>query len=445
MPAPRALRHPARLLPLALALAIGVGTALLTLPAARADGTETPVLTALFTATSAVCVTGLTVTDTATYWSPFGHVVIISLVQIGAFGILGLATLIAVFVTRRLGLTTRLVAQAETKALELGEVTRILVRVAVIMMTVEALVALLLALRLGFGYGYSAGEAAWYGVFHSIAAFGNAGFSLYPDSLTRFVTDPWICLPVAGAAILGGIGFPVLLELVRNYRTPRRWSLHTKLTLMGTSVLLVVGTGLILTTEWSNPGTLGPLGVPGKLLAGFFQAMTPRSVGFQTVDYDAMNVETWAITTALMFIGGGSASTAGGIKVSTFFLLGFVILAEVRGDRDVTIFDRRLTAGAQRQALAIALLGVGVIGVGTLLLLSMTSLPLDRALFEVTSAASTTGLTTGITGDLPEPARLLLVVLMYVGRVGPAVAAAALALRSRQRLYRLPEGRPIIG
>ncbi|MGH3451996.1 MAG: TrkH family potassium uptake protein, partial [Haloechinothrix sp.] len=410
MPATRALRHPARLLPLALLSIVGIGTALLMLPAARPGDEEATFVAALFTATSATCITGLTVVETPTYWSPFGQGVILALIQVGGFGIMGLATLIGVFVTRRLGLTTRLLAQAESKTLSLGEVRRILVRVAAIMLTVELILAVILTLRLAFGYGYSAGKALWHGVFHAVSAFNNAGLALYGDSLERFVSDPLICLPIATAVILGGLGFPVLIEVMRELRSPRRWSMHTKVTLFGTMLLLPVGTLLVLLLEWSNPQTLGAMGVPEKLLAGFFQGMTPRSSGFNTVDYDGMTTDTWVVTTALMFIGGGSASTAGGIKVTTFFLLGFVILAEVRGDQDVAVFDRRLPVAAQRQALSIALLGVGVVGIGTLLMLAMTGQPLDRALFEVTSAATTTGLSTGITADLPPSAQLLLAV-----------------------------------
>ncbi|HEX6077126.1 MAG TPA: potassium transporter TrkG [Micromonosporaceae bacterium] len=445
MPATRSLRHPARLLPLAVLAIIMLGTGLLMLPAARPGDAGAPLLTALFTATSATCITGLTVVDTATYWSPFGKAVILALFQVGGFGIMSLATLIGLFVTRRLGLSTRLLAQAETKVLELGEVRRILIRVAVIMVSFELALAVVLAARFALGYDYPPGKAVWHGTFHAVSAFNNAGFSLYPDSLMRFVNDVWICLAVGFGVIAGGLGFPVLLELIRQRGRVARWSMHTKLIVFGTAVLLVAGTSLVLGLEWSNPRTLGPLSVPDKLLAGFFQGMTPRSAGFHTVDYAGMTVETWAVTTALMFIGGGSASTAGGIKVTTFFLLGFVILAEVRGDQDVAVFDRRAPAPAQRQALSIALLGVGVIGFGTLLMLSLTGQPLDRALFEVTSAATTTGLSTGITPELPAAGRVLLIILMFVGRVGPAVAAAALALRSRRLLYRLPEGRPIIG
>ena len=445
MPARRPLTHPARLLPLALLTSIGIGTALLMLPASRPGEQEATFVAALFTATSATCITGLTVVQTPTYWSPFGQVVILLLIQVGGFGIMGLATLIGVFVTRRLGLTTRLLAQAESKTLSLGEVRRILVRVAVIMLSFELALTVVLTLRFWLGYGYSAGKALWHAVFHAVSAFNNAGFALYGDSLERFVNDPWVCLPVAITVIAGGLGFPVLIEVMRELRTPRRWSMHTKVTLFGTALLLPIGMVLVLLFEWSNPQTLGALDAPGKLLAAFFQGMTPRSSGFNTVDYDAMSTDTWAVTTALMFIGGGSASTAGGIKVTTFFLLGFVILAEVRGDEDVAVFDRRLPVTAQRQAVSIALLGVGVVGIGTLLMVAMTKQPLDRALFEVTSAATTTGLSTGITADLPPSAQMLLVVLMFVGRVGPAVAAAALALRSRRRFYRLPEGRPIIG
>jgi len=445
MPATRSLRHPARLVPLAFLGAITVGTVLLALPLSRYGDAAAPLLTALFTATSAVCVTGLVTVDTATYWSPFGQGVVLLLIQIGGFGIMSLATLLSVVVSRRLGLSSRLVAQAETKTLALGEVRRVLGRIAVTVVVVEAVVAAILTARFQFGYGMEFRRAVWHGVFHSVSGFNNAGFALYSDNLIRYVDDPWICLPIAVAVILGGTGFPVLFELRRELRRPGRWSVHTKMVVWGSAALLTLGTVAVLALEWGNPRTFGPLGVAGKVLSAFFHSVSPRTAGFNAIDYADVHPATLAVTDALMFIGGGSASTAGGIKVTTFLLLGFVIWAEIRGEPDVTAFHRRIGGEPQRQALTVALLGVAVVALGTLIMLVLTDHSLDAVLFETISAFATVGLSTGITPTLPPTAQIVLVMLMFVGRVGTLTVGAALALRSRHRLYRLPEERTIVG
>jgi trk system potassium uptake protein len=442
----RTLQHPARLVPLAFLAAVVVGTLLLMLPAARAETGTAPPLTALFTATSAVCVTGLVVVDTPTYWSPFGHVVILFLIQVGGFGIMTLATLLSLIVSRRIGLRGRLVAQAETRTLALGDVRTVLRWVALIMLACEATVAAVLSMRFWLGHDYGFGKALWHGLFHAVSAFNNAGFALYTDNLIGFVDDWAICVPVALAVIVGGIGFPVLFELRREWRRPSCWSTHTRITVFGTVLLLAVGFVAVLIFEWGNPRTFGPLGVLDKLLAAFFQSVVPRTAGFQTVDYATTDLETNALTTWLMFIGGGSAGTAGGIKVTTFFLLAYVIWSQVTGEPDVVVYHRRVTEDAQRQALTVALLGVAVVWVGAMALIVLTDgLRFDHLLFESVSAFATVGLSMNITPTLPAGAQLVLVMLMYVGRVGTITVATALALRTRHRLYRYPEERPIVG
>ncbi|HEU5110864.1 MAG TPA: potassium transporter TrkG [Micromonosporaceae bacterium] len=442
----RTLQHPARLVPLAFLAATLVGTGLLMLPVSRAGPGSAPLLTALFTATSATCVTGLAVVDTATYWSGFGEVVLLVLVQIGGLGIVAMATLLGLLVSRRLGLRSRLMAQAETRTVALGEVRTMLARIGVVLIAIELAVSAVLAGRFWIAYDYPLGKAAWYGLFHGVNAVNDAGFALYPDSLIRFVGDWWICLPIALAVIVGGLGFPVLFELVREVRRPALWSVHTRITVQGSAVLLAVGFVGVLAFEWANPRTFGPLGVPDKLLAGLFQAVIPRTAGYQTIDYASANLETIGLTNALMFIGGGSASTAGGIKVTTFFLLAYVIWSEVKGEADVVVAHRRISEASQRQALTVALLGVAVVAVGTLALIAVTDgLRFDQVLFEAMSAFSTTGLSMNVTPGLPAPAQVVIVILMYVGRVGTITAASALALSERRRLYRYPEERPIVG
>jgi Trk-type K+ transport system membrane component len=391
-----------------------------------------------------VCVTGLVTVDTSTYWSGFGQAVILALIQVGGFGIMTMASLLGLLIARRMGLRTRITAAAETKNIGIGDVAGVLLGVLRVTVFFEVIVALVLTARWMTAYDEPFGRAVSLGVFHSISAFNNAGFSLHSDNLIRHVRDPWICLPIAAAVIAGGLGFPVIMEL-RRQLVPKRWSLHTKLTVSMTALLLVVGTLFMTLGEWGNPATLGALDNRGKLLAGFFHAVMPRTAGFNSWDYADVTDGTLLVTIVLMFIGGGSAGTAGGIKVTTFVLLLFAILAEVRGDATVNAFDRRIDPRTVRQALTVALLGVAAVVGSTLVLVELTDHPLEALLFETTSAFATVGLSTGITAALPTSAQLILVGLMFLGRLGPITLVSALALRERQRLYQLPEGRPIIG
>lgn len=439
------LRHPAQFVVAGFAAAVSAGTLLLMLPVAAAGPGGAPLLTALFTATSATCVTGLIVVDTPVYWTGFGEGVILLLIQLGGFGIMTVGSLVGLLLSRRIGLRQRMTAQAERNALDLGGVREVLLRVAGFSLGFEAIAAILITLRLWTAYDEPLGTAIYNGVFHAVSAFNNAGFSLYSDNLIRFVTDPWISLPIAAAVILGGIGFPVLNELKGNLGDPTRWSLHTKLTLATTAVLLVVGTLAFVAFEWTNAETFGDLGTADSLLASFFQSVQLRTAGFNSIDTSALNDSTLLVSSALMLIGGGSASTAGGIKVTTFALLAFVIWSETRGDPEVTLFGRRTPNHVQRQALSVALLGLAAGVVGTFVLLSVADVGMGRSLYESFSAFATVGLSTGITPFLPDVGKITLIVLMFLGRVGPVTLFAALVLRQRQRLYRFPEERPIIG
>src|SRR5215207_9207458 len=281
---PRTIQHPARLVPLAFLIVILVGTSLLMLPISRAGPGGAPLLTALFTATSAVCVTGMNLHDTSTYWSGFGQVIILILFQVGGLGIMTGATLLGLLVTRRLRLSNRLVAQAETRSIALGDVAGVMRLILIVTVSVEAVIAAILTLRLRYAYQEPWETATWNGLFHAISGFTNAGFSTYPDSVMRFVADPWIILPITVAVVLGGLGFPVLYEVRRKPGQPMRWSVHTKITLLGTTVLLIGGSVAVLAFEWSSPETLGPLNWTGKLLAAAFHSAMTRSGGFNSVD-----------------------------------------------------------------------------------------------------------------------------------------------------------------
>lgn len=430
---------------LGFAVAVLVGTGLLMLPISKAGPGGAGFVEALFTATSAVCVTGLTVVDTVIYWTPFGQVVILLLIQLGGLGIMIFAALIGLVLARKLSVRTRLNTAAEAKAVGFDDVRGLVRGIVLISFAVEAGTFVLLFLRFLLGYGYDLGEAAWHGAFHAISSFNNAGFALYSDNLMGFVSDPFICLPIAAAIILGGLGFPVIMQLRKEFTKPLHWSMNTKLVLWASAVLLVAGTVYITVIEWDNPGTLGALDPAARVLTGFFHSVQTRTAGFNALDIGAMHDETWLGMDVLMFIGGGPAGTAGGIKVTTFAVLFFIMLTELRGEGAVNIFGKRLSRAVHRQAITVVLIAVAAVLTATVVLMLLSGEDLDRMLFEAVSAFGTVGLSTGVTPGLPDPAKLVLVILMFIGRLGPLTLGTAIALRERRILYEYPKERPAIG
>lgn len=442
----------------AFASLILVGCALLLLPTAVDGPTGLGLEDALFMSTSAVTVTGLATVDASTF-SIFGELVLLALVQVGGFGIMTIGSVLALAASQRVGLRQRMLAQAEIGAIDIGELKTLLVAIGKITLAVEGTLAVILFVRFWQSdYEDSVVGAAYSGIFHAVTAFNNAGLSLYSDNLAGFLGDPIVVIPLSLGFIIGGLGFPILVECARRQtlfgvrratrgRTGRAvpWSLHLKITVIGTAVLLVVGPLVILAFEWTNPDTLGPLGLADKMLAGWFQGVSPRTAGFNTVNYGAMNEPTLLIVSILMFIGAGPASTSGGIKVTTFAVLGFVIWSEVRGDRDVNVFRRRLPTIMVRQAITIALLSVGLVLGMSLILMASDGLGLTPAVFEAASAFGTVGLSTGVTGAISTFGHVMLVLVMLAGRIGPVTFVTALALRARTRAYRHPEERAIIG
>lgn len=435
---------PGRVVVGAFGLAVAVGTLLLVLPVSTTERRAT-LMEAVFTATSALCVTGAVVVDTATFWTPFGQLVILILMQVGAFGVMSLATLLGLLVARRLGLRSRLNTVEETHGLGFGDVRRVLFGVAATMFVIESIIAVLLALRWWSGYGLPIGRSLWYGVFHSVAAFANAGFTVFPGNLVPYATDGWIVLPICVGVILGGLGFPVLMELRARLLLPRKWTLNTVTVLVGSVVLVFVGWIVLTTLEWDNPGTLGAFVPLDRVLVGFSTGIMPRSGGFNSFDIGEMHPGSLLVTDVLMFIGAGPAGTGGGIKITTFAVLLFVVIAELRGNAAVNMFGKRLPRSTHREALTVALLSVGLVVGSTLVILLMSSFSLGEVLFEVISSFATVGLSTGITADLPPGAQGILVVLMFVGRLGPVALGSSLALAHRARYYELPKERPIIG
>ncbi|MCL9999114.1 MAG: TrkH family potassium uptake protein [Erythrobacter sp.] len=439
------LRDPIRLVPSLFAIAIVIGTVLLSLPFATADGSRAPLLTALFTTTSAIAVTGLVVVDTGSYWSPFGQVVILLMFQIGGLGIMTAATLFGLLAGRGFGLHDRLATQVERGRLERGDALSVLKLVLGVTLAVEAVIALILSVRMGYSYDMSPGAAIWNGVFHSISAFNNAGFSTHADSVIGYQSDPLILVPIMAAITLGAIGFPVMQDLRDKRLDWRRWSLHSKVTVYGSAGLLVLGFAAILAMEWNNAATLGPMMLGDKLLNAAFHSVMPRTAGFNSLDVGAFRDSTLMVNYLLMFIGGGSAGTAGGIKVTTFVVLFAILLAEVQGRRDVGLFGRRFGHEVERQALTVTVLSAALVFAATTYIVSITTLPLGEVLFECISAFATVGMSTGITADLPPSAQVVIVMLMFIGRVGTITFATALALVRTPQLYRYPQENLIVG
>lgn len=440
------LATPAAVLVLSFLAAIALGTGLLMLPLSHASNEVTPFLTALFTATSAVCVTGLVVVDTGTYWSPAGQAIIMGLFQVGGFGMMTSATLMGLLVGGQLKLRSRLLLQAETHSLSLGDVRSVARVVLGVTLVTELLIALLLSARFALGYGMPWGEAVWQGVFHSISAFNNAGFSTWNDSVMRFVGDGWILIPLMLSIVIGGLGFPVLHELISERKKKRpKWSIHAMLTVWGSLALIVLGAIIIFLAEMGNAKTLAPLGFFEKVLASVFTSVAARTAGFNAIDFSALTSETLALHYLLMFIGGGSAGTAGGVKVTTFFVLLLVVWNEIRGNPDVDFRGRRISTAVQRQAVSILVLSFAMVALSLLVMLSLVDLPLDKVIFEVVSAFATVGLSTGITAELPPAAQTVIIVLMFIGRVGVVTLAMALATNQIKRSFRYPEEKLIVG
>lgn len=445
--------HPTQIVVIAFGTAVAIGTTLLMIPIATNPGYQTDIVTALFTAVSAVCLTGLTVVETASHWSGFGQFIIMALIQLGGLGIVSFATVLGLLVSGRISLRDRLNTMSEARIVGVDNVPKLLRTILLVYFGFEAVLAAYITQRLHFQYGYDLLTAMWHGIFHAISAFNNGGFTLYSQSMMGFATDFFFIAPVMLAVVVGGLGFPVLIELHERFwrlrrqpsGRPKRFSLHTRLTLGATAILLALGALFIGLMEWNNPNTLGALDFWDRIWNTIFASVMPRSGGLNAIDISMMDPATWMGIDLLMFIGGGSASTAGGIKVTTLAVLFFIIYTEIRGETAVNVGNRRLPRSIQRQALTLVALSTMAILFTTLFFAAVTDFTLDQLLFEVISATATVGLSTGITADLPDFAKIWLSVLMFIGRLGPVVVASALALRVTKRHYELPKERPLLG
>lgn len=439
---------PHQLLVLGFGSVILVGALLLTLPIASEDRTVTNFIDALFTATSAVCVTGLVVVDTSTHWSMFGELVIILLIQVGGLGIMTFAGLFALILGKKIGLRERLVLQEALNKISVSGVVKLVQQVLITTLIIETAGAVILALR--FLHDMPFGQAIYYGIFHSISSFNNAGFDLFGvvtgkfSGLTSYVSDPIVSLTVALLLILGGLGFSVIMQLAFT-RNIKKWSLHTKTVIATTLILLGVGFLVILALEWNNPDTMGQLALEGKLLSAFFQSATPRTAGYNTLDIAALRIPTQFIILILMFIGASPGSTGGGIKTTTFASIFYKTKATLAGKNEPTAFKRRIPNELISKASAILFISLSWVVIVSLLLAITEAADFLTVLFETTSAFGTVGLTMGITPSLSEIGRILIILTMFMGRLGPLTLMYAIAQRHAKVKYQYPEEQMLIG
>ena len=432
-------------------------TAILATPWAARDGQATPIVDALFTAVSAICVTGLVVVDMATHWSTFGNVAILIGLQVGGIGVLTLASILGLVVSRRLGLRARLIAAsdtnasrlhagpvAESQAVRLGEIGGLLATVALSTLIIELILMLSLVPRL-LAHGLDPWSATWKGFYFAASAFTNTGFVPTVDGVEPFATDPWFLTTIAFGVFLGSLGFPVIFAVLRTVRFRVRLPIHAKLTLVTTIALVILGSVAILVLEWSNPATLGGQDAAARPMTATFLSFMTRSGGFANVDVGAMDGASYLVMDMLMFVGGGSTSTAGGIKVTTLAVLFLAAYAEAKGDTDMQVFDRRIPNDVLRLSVSVVLWGATIVAAASIVILRITDEPLDRVLFDVISAFATCGLSTGLTETLPDAGKYVLAATMWAGRVGTVTLAAALAASQRRQLFTRAEERPIVG
>jgi trk system potassium uptake protein TrkH len=423
---------------------IFAGAQLLRLPIASESGQSMSFIDALFTSTSAACVTGLVLFDTGTYFSNFGHWIILLLIQIGGIGFMTMATLFALILRRRISLKERLILQESLNQGSIEGLVRLVRKVILYALALETIGALLFTAR--FLLDMSPGRALYHGIFHSISIFNNAGFDLTGDfrSLSGYSTELYMNVISMVLIILGGFGFVVLADLF-DIRKKLRFSLHTRVVLTVSVALIVVGMLVILLFEFTNGRTIGGHGFGQKMLISLFQSVTTRSGGVTTVNISEFRQATQFFIIILMFIGASPGSTGGGIKTTTFAVLVGAVLAMIRGKEDVVLFRLRLAQERVYKAVTVTLFCIGIVMLGTIILASTEDAAFLMILFEATSAFGTVGLTMGLTSELTVTGKLTIIFLMFIGRLGPLTLTYALGPRAGRPLYRHAEGKIIIG
>jgi trk system potassium uptake protein len=417
---------------------IAAGTLLLVLPVSSHNGQFTSLVTCLFTSTSAVCVTGLVVVDTLDHWSLFGQIVIVFLIQLGGLGFMTSTTIFLMFARRKIGLRGRILIGESIGVSQIGGMVRLARNIVLFTITVEVLGTIVLFLRFLPQYGWATG--LWKSIFQAVSAFNNAGFDIFGGfrSITGYSGDYQVMLTTAALIITGGISFVVVNNLF-HARSLHRITLDTKVVLLITVILLTAGTLLVLATEYHNPETLGNMPLPLKILNSFFQSVTARTAGFNTINTGALTFYTLFIVMFLMFVGGASGSTAGGIKVNTFALIVITIWNTLRGREHPQAFGRELQVEQILRGITLLGVSLGLVVVVFLILSATESFSPIRVLFETVSAFGTVGLSTGITPDLSITGRLLIILVMFVGRLGPLTLIMALAQPGQPSPYRYPK------
>ncbi|MFR9302115.1 MAG: TrkH family potassium uptake protein [Fenollaria massiliensis] len=435
--------NPPQVLALGFLSLILIGSILLNLPIASSSGSSIGYVNSLFTSASAVCVTGLTVLNTARDFTPFGQVIIITLIQFGGLGIMTLATVGYIIMGKKISFKERLMIKEQLNTESIQGIVKLTKKVIGYTFFLEMMGSLLLALRFVPMFGFEKGLA--FSIFHAISAYCNAGFDIFGDSLIIFQNDYYVLLILSLLIILGGLGFTVYADLLAKDKL-RKLTLHSKVVLIMTGSLLIIGTLSFLLFESSNPGTLGSMNFPSRLANSFFQSVSPRTAGFYSVDMSKIRETTIFSTIMLMFIGGSPGSTAGGIKTTTFACLLLTTISVVKGEEDVNCLNRRLPFETIKRAVSIFLIGLAIV-FSTAIILTITdsSLKFINLLFESTSAFGTVGLTTGITDKLSTLGRLVITLTMYIGRVGPLTMAYAFARRNMKRDYRNAPGNLMVG
>ncbi|MDQ0339714.1 trk system potassium uptake protein TrkH [Caldalkalibacillus uzonensis] len=430
---------------LGFAVVIFIGAVLLVLPISSATSQSIGWLDALFTSTSAVCVTGLVVLDTGSDFSVFGQLVIMLLIQVGGLGFMTFGVIFAIMLGKKISLKNRLLIRESTKSISSISVVRLAVGIMIIAFGLELIAATILTLRWAGEFGWQ--EAVYQAAFHSVSAFNNAGFSLWPDSLSQYVGDPVVNLTISALFIIGGLGFTVLVDIYEK-RKWRQLTLHSKVVILTSSILTLSGFIVIFIMESFNPQTFGHLSLAERLWASFFQAVTPRTAGFNTIDTGAMMSTSLLFTIFLMFVGASTGSTGGGIKTNTFAVLIMTLRSVVKGEEEVTVLKRRISDNLVFQALAVIILSFGIVLLVSLLLtITEHTAQYDflEILFEATSAFGTVGLSMGVTGELSPLGKLIVIATMFIGRLGPLTFAFALALRPTKSKIRYPEDKILIG
>ena len=412
--------NPTKIIALTFALIILLGALLLTLPAASRSGVSCGFRPALFTATSATCVTGLVLYDTWSQWSGFGQAVIITLIEVGGLGFMSVASMVVFLFRRRVGLKQRMVMAQALSLTDMEGVVRLQKLVLLGSLTVQSVGALILMLRFLPEYGFA--TALKWGVFHAISAFCNAGFDILGcitpgASLIEFNSDPVVILTLAALVIIGGLGFLVWQEMITE-RHWKKFSVYTKLVLTMTAALLLLGWFFFCLLEWENDATLGDMSIGAKLLNGFFQSVTVRTAGFAAIDQGAMTDASKAFSMMLMLVGGSSGSTAGGVKTVTMVVLVLFLAARARGKNTVSVFKRTIPNSQVLDAMTICAILVGLAMFGAVFISATSPVSFVDAAFESVSALATVGLTAGITTSLSIPAQILIIIYMYFGRVG---------------------------